>query len=223
MKRNQVLAIIGVLCSFIVIAHEEALPIPQVSSIPQKEFIPQAKKPKRKKKKSSISLAFNMCIRALEETFKDLLNKEIAHILSQLPMWIDRLGTRAILIENEEGVMTPHNILVVLQFVKDKCHVDQFFKKPDSYLQKLWQHSSYEDRVSYLAILLSLYDESLSFFDELFYVLSASLTPLQQQYVESYYHSLSEDGDESKRNQEETLMKNDSQQDNDKAPSNHED
>ena len=88
--KKQVLIIIGGLCGCMVIASscQEVVPLISNNNIYQKEIAPQTKKPKRKKKKSYISLAFKVCICALEETFKDLLNKEITHILSQIPMWI---------------------------------------------------------------------------------------------------------------------------------------
>ena len=123
--------------------------------------------------------------------------------------------------------MTPHNILLVIQFIKDKCFVDQYFEKPDSYLKKLWQRHSYEDKINYLITILSSYDESLLFFEELFSVLSASLTPEQREEIEIYYHSLSEsDYDECLHEQQKGAVREESEEDNqmnnERVPKEHE-
>lgn len=222
MKKNQIFAIIGVLYSSIFVADEGMLFTPSKDVIVQKEILSKPKKPKLKKKKSTMSLAFNVCIRALEETFKDLLNKEISDVLKKLPIWIERLGTRIVPMGDEEGVMTPNNILAVLQFARNTCHVEHLFEKPDSHLKKLWRYASEEDRIGCLMIVLSSYDESILFFDELFYVLSASLPLAQQQQVEGYYQALSGE-EESGRNQKDPEVKNDNQLHKDEVSSDHED
>jgi hypothetical protein len=169
----------------------------------QLHFI-EVDKPKKKKKKGSVSIAFKVCIKAFEETFKEILNKEITHILKELPKWIDRLGSRGIIFEDDESMMSPNAILSVIQFIKDNCVVNQYFEKTGSHLNNIWHHGSNEEKINCLIAILAF--EKESFFDELFHVLSASLRPEQRKEIEEHYDSLlrHDDGHEQRADDEES-------------------
>ena len=188
-KKIQIIVMTGVLCCSISYANDGGdLPV----TLKNKINTDQLKKNKSKKK-DNLSLVINTCLRALEEAFKGLLEKEITHVLVQLPKWIDRLGSRSVMIGGESEMM-PQNILSILEFVKNKWDVNRFFEESDSYLQKLWQCDSQEARKDYLTVVLLSCDEAPLFLDELFHVLSASLTKEQQVEIQNFYNSFDEDG-----------------------------